>query len=189
MTALPANGLADPIPTQSGWVTLKRNETNPSSGDKLFRRYSVVLDDRSNPFRNLLIYNCSRTHYSHLTVIVPQGYQIKSFPREHWVPRFSAIFLVGKTSFSMPGEYRNGELFFDLTDETHDAFVRVMNASAFSLAFGARNDIIEFEIQPRVDDLYEELFAKGMSDHGPATFYKSSGAVESACREHQVGRK
>ena len=146
-----------PIPPHSGWITLKNAEEN--DGFKIFRRYGY-LGGTDNPLQNLIMFNCSKDvtkAASHLTFVLPKGFQPDLFPRTTWLPKIEARFQINdKLSVLMPTEYHNGELYFDLSSDTKDNFDKVMLADTLAIGFGDKNDIIQFEFTDRVDDFFAE---------------------------------
>jgi len=180
---------ATPISMQSGWVTIKNDELTPD-GFMVFRRYGYLEQDGMVPFANLIMFACSKdvtNAASHLTFVLPKGFQPKSFPRETWLPKTSVRFLINDhRSVEMPGEYRNGEFFFDWNPGTDKDFSEVMLSDKLALGFGEKNDIIQFQFTDAIDKAFSQIALK-LTPKAQSTHYARDGVggVLEACRAYQ----
>jgi hypothetical protein len=144
-------------------------------------------------FPNLLMFKCSKNSEkaaSHLTVILPKNFKPESFARESSFPEIDVLFLIdGRLPVAMSGEYKQGELFFDLTTETRENFDKILNADSLALSFGEKNDRVEFQFNQRLDALLSSFFnaPEQVAQFGPMTMYARSGAggIGGACRQYQ----
>jgi len=189
-TAQPSASSAAPIPMHSGWVTIKDHEID--GGFKIFRRYAYSENDQKVPFANLIMFLCSinsASAASHLTFVLPKGLQPNSFPRDKWLPKTSVRFLIDDhQSVSVPGEYRNGEFYFDWNSETNDDLSKIMLSNKLAMGFGDKNDIIEFRFIDGMDKLYSKFARKFMPELQISHYEKSGvGGVLDACRAYQQG--
>ncbi len=178
---------AQPIPTHSGWVTLKNLEI--VGGDMIFRKYSFLRDGTDIPIRNLILYTCRLAkESSYLTIIVPKNFTTRSFPVESWLPRIDVRILInGQSSLGMTGEYRNREFYFDFTSENEEDFRAILGANSLGLGFGKENDILEFEFTDKVDAAFSEVAPKLYGEQGPLTLY-SKQQVQEACNQFRRAR-
>jgi TPR repeat protein len=180
---------APPISMHSGWVTIKNDEVTPD-GFMVFRRYGYLEQDGLIPFANLIMFACSKdvtNAASHLTFVLPKGFQPKSFPRETWLPKTSVRFLINDhRSVEMPGEYRNGEFFFDWNPDTDKNFSEVMLSDKIALGFGEKNDIIQFQFTDAIDKAFSQIAPK-LTVKAQSTHYARDGVggVLEACRAYQ----
>jgi hypothetical protein len=177
-----------PIQMHSGWVTFKNIEGY--DGFKTFRRYGYSGDDASFP--NLTMFNCSKDvskAASHLTFVLPKTFKPDSFPRSAWFPKIDVRFLINSNlSILMSGEYRNGELYFDLDTDSKDNFDRIMLADTLAIGFGDKNDIVQFEFTEKIDRLFAGYIEKLDNNNlGEMTHYprKGVGSVAESCTAYQ----
>lgn len=149
-----ANRLVQPtlpvLEIESGWSVMKDAETNGPY--KLFRKYMFDKDG----FKNVIIFNCSKKEghpFSNLTVVFPPTIEIKSFPRMSWEPKIDVRVLIGdKSSVSMLGEYRDGELYIDMTPNGRNYFKSMLEGNTIAFAFGEKNDVISFILTEKMDN-------------------------------------
>ena len=189
LTAAAYGATLPPVPMHSGWITFKKVEVH--DGFKVFRRYGF-MGDADNPFQNLLMFNCAKDvtkAASHITFVLPKNFKPDSFPRSTWLPKMDVRFQINHMqSVSMPGEYHDGELYFDLNTDTKENFTKIMLADTLAVGFGDKNDIVQFEFTDRVDGLFSEYieeFKRGQL--GELTHYSRTGAgsVIDACNAYQ----
>jgi hypothetical protein len=189
LTALGASTYAatlPPIQMHSGWVTSQK--VPEDNGFMLFRRYGISGNDK-NPFPNLIIFNCSKdvNKASHLTFILPNDFPLKSFHRSEWLPKINVRFRIDdKLSVPMPGEYQDGEFYFDLNNDTRDHFEKIMSADKLAIGFGDQNDVIQFEFTEKIDQLFSAVI-KELPWMGEFTHYSRTGvgSVIEACEAYQ----
>jgi aspartyl protease family protein len=170
----------------SGWVTSQKFLED--NGFMRFRRYGISGNDK-NPLPNLIIFNCSKdvNKTSHLTFILPQDFPVKSFPRSEWLPQINVRFRINdKLSVPMPGEYHDGEFYFDLNNDTRDNFEKIMSADKLAMGFGDKNDVIQFEFTEKIDQLFSAVIKK-LPWMGEFTHYSRAGdgSVIEACEAYQ----
>src|SRR3974390_3832606 len=176
------------IPMHAGWITFTKIEED--NGFKLFRRYGY-LRHAKNSAPNLIIFNCSkdvRKAASYLTFILPNDFQPGAFPRSTWLPKIDVRFQINdKPSALMPGEYHNGEFYFDLNIDTTDNFEKIMLADKLAMSFGNKNDVIQYEFTEKVDQLFSAFTKKFRRKFGGMTHYSQAGAdsVGQACQAYQ----
>jgi hypothetical protein len=172
---------ADPIPTTSDWLTLSNRLDDANYVH--YRRYAF-LDDPVQPIPNVLLLNCAKgDYYTHITLELPKSFALKSFARDSWFPKLAARFLVdGKNSFTMEGEYHDGEFFFDDSPDQHDRFLRVLAAHTLAIGFGDRNDTIAFAFEDAMNAKMDAALAAARTEelgtvtfYDPATTYKRCG--------------
>ena len=189
LTAVAYGATLPPVPMHSGWITFKKVEEH--DGFKVFRRYGFT-GDANNPFQNLLMFNCAKDvtkAASHITIVLPKHFQPESFPRSTWLPKMDVRFQINdKQSVLMPGEYHDGELYFDLNADTEEKFTRIMLADTLAVGFGDKNDIVQFEFTDKVDGIfseYIETFKRGQL--GELTHYSRTGvgSVIDSCNAYQ----
>ena len=176
------------IPMHAGWITFTKIEEH--NGFKLFRRYGYFRHAK-NSVPNLIIFNCSkdvRKAASYLTFILPEDFQPASFPRSTWLPKIDVRFQINdKSSALMPGEYHNGEFYFDLNIDTTDNFEKIMLADKLAMSFGNKNDVIQYEFTEKVNQLFSAFTKKFRRKFGGMTHYSQAGAdsVAQACQAYQ----
>lgn len=179
LAALASAAADEPIPTTSNWYVLGKARADPDFD--LYRRYAV-LQDADQPFPNVLIINCARgdTYFTHFTVELPRAFALKSFARGSWFPKLTARFVAdGGAPFTMEGEYRDGEFFFDDRPDQHDGFQRALAARNLSIAFGDKNDTIVFAVLDTMNAVMDGVLKDAGADatgtvesYDPATAYK-----------------
>jgi hypothetical protein len=187
-----------PIQMHSGWVTFKSTEER--NGFKIFRRYAYIGEtvageaEDASPFPNLIMFNCSkdvRRAASHLTIVLPKGFEPDSFPRITWLQKTTVRLLIdGHLSVEMPTECRDGEFYFDLTTETQESFGKAMLADTLAIGFGAQNDVVEFQFTEKIDGFFSEGIREVGSPWGTMKHYTRAGpgSVTEACSQYQRAR-
>jgi predicted aspartyl protease len=176
------------IPMHAGWITFTKIDED--NGFKLFRRYGYFRNAK-NSVPNLIIFNCSkdvRKAASYLTFILPNDFQPASLPRSTRRPKIDVRFQINdKSSVLMPGEYHNGEFYFDLNIDTSDNFEKIMLADKLAMEFGDKNDVIQYEFTEKIDQLFSTLLKKFRRKFGGMTHYSRVGAdsVAQACQAYQ----
>jgi hypothetical protein len=178
-----------PIQTQSGWVTFKNIEVRDDF--KIFRRYGYIDNPQYGYPRNFIMFNCSKgasKAASHLTFVLPKEFQPDSFPRTTWLPKIGVRFLIdNQLSVSMPGEYRDGELYFDLDTDTMGNFEKLMAADTLAVGFGDKNDVVQFQFTEQFDELFSAFIKDTGSKLGEMTHYSrtGTGGVDESCKAYQ----
>jgi hypothetical protein len=192
LTALTATTYARSLPRiqmHSGWVSFKNNEIN--DGFKIFRRYGYIGDYDANPMPNLIMFNFSKDvtkAASYLTFVLPKPFQPDSFPRSTWLPKIDVRILIdGDLSLLMPGEYRDGEFYFDLNTDTKDRFNKIMLADTLAIGFGDKNDILQFQFTEKMEALFSDFVQNVGSEFGKMTHYSRAGvgSVTESCSAYQ----
>ena len=177
------------IQMHSGWVIFKDDEVR--DGFKIFRRYGYTGDYDANPMPNLITFKCSKDvtkAASYLTFVLPKSFQPDSFPRSTWLPKIDVRILIDDDlSVLMPGEYRNGEFYFDLNTDTRDKFDKIMLADTLAISFGDKNDILQFQFTEKLDGFFSDFIQKFGSQFGEMTHYSrvGSGSVTDSCNAYQ----
>ena len=189
LTAAAYGATLPPVPMHSGWITLKNVEEH--DGFKIFRRYAF-MGSTDNPFQNLMMFNCAKDitkAASHITFVLPKGFQPSSFPRATWLPKMEARFLINHNqSVLISGEYHDGELYFDLNTDTKDNFTRIMLADTLAVGFGEKNDVIQFEFTDKIDAFFSEYIEEVQhGQFGELTHYTRTGvgSVIESCKAYQ----
>lgn len=149
---------AEPYIMQNDWVTFKGKEY--LDGYKLYRRYAFTSDERQQ-LANLVVFHCALGKGStYVSLQLPRLFQVRSFPRDKWFPTLTSRFTVpGQRMQPLTAEYRNGEFYFDLTNDTFETIGEIMEAEQVSLGFGEKNDVFEFGFTSKVAASFK-TFAK-----------------------------
>jgi hypothetical protein len=87
----------------------------------------------------------------------------------------------------MPGEYRDGELYFDLDTDTMGNFDKLMAADTLAVGFGDKNDIVQFQFTEQFDELFSAFIKDTGSKLGEMTHYSrtGTGGVDESCKAYQ----
>jgi len=170
---------AEPYVMQNDWVTFKGKEYN--EGYKLYRRYAFTSDDKQQ-LANLIVFHCALSNGpTYVSLQLPRLFQVNSFPRDKWLPTLTARFMIpGQRSLALTGEYRDGEFYFDLTNDTFETIGTIMEAERVSLGFGEKNDIFEFGFSSDVAESFKVFAKEEQLDQkfGAVTHYSSQEMLD-----------
>lgn len=173
-----AEAAADAIATTSGWMKFVKDK--PNLDFELYRKYSYT----ESGFPNTIILNCAKAkskYLPHLTIVLPKSYEPSSFGRDSWQPKIKIHFLVDdKTSFALEGEYRKGEIYVDWTLDNSAEFELIIMADDLAVAFGDRNDMLNFHFTEKMDAVLSEIQKSGMmgAERGPMSHYSRKEALD-----------
>lgn len=148
---------------------------------RLYRRYTITQDATNIP--NLVSFICpkDKSVLAHLTfhlasaikmdAVVPSGFD-----------KIEARFLVdGQSSFSLPGEIINSDMFFDRAPATWKEIDRIMSAKLVQMRFGPHPAKLAIKTNAEFGELIKKVITPRLKN--PRFF--SSAAVLTDCRKYR----
>jgi len=129
------------------WYLLKKKALEENI--LIFRKYSIpVIDEKMQTeierVKNILDYGCQRTtqHSDYIVFHLPEWVELESVDRKEWIPRLNLrVALDGlKYTFDAEGEFKNGSLFVDLTDQFKENLMRLLVSEEAIIDFGQKSE-------------------------------------------------
>lgn len=181
---------AEPYIMQNDWVTFKGKEY--SEGYKLYRRYAFTSDEKQQ-LANLIVFHCALSNGpTYVSLQLPRLFQVRSFSRDKSFPTLNSRFTIpGQQSLSLTGEYKDGEFYFDLTDDTFETIGEIMEAERVSLGFGEKNDVFEFGFTGAVAKSFKAFAKEEQLDRklGAISHYTSQEMLDDCSVERSRKRQ
>lgn len=112
-----------------------------------FRKFSfAVIDDKlaPNKTKNIVSFGCQRNinYLDHFTIYIPEWITLKTIDEKSWVSRFELRVAVDDGTFTTPAEYRNKEIYVDLTGDNRDQLLRLLSSENVRFEFGPAQERI-----------------------------------------------
>lgn len=128
----------------------------PIPNVKAFRRYGFGRTG----LPNVMDFRCATSPgaMSHMVFRLPEDFPLRSFPRQRRDPRLGIIVRTDTGRFfHFTSSYYNGEFFIDRRTDVKEAFDEVLSSNSISIRFGEHNDLIQFDLDVRVDNIFTEM--------------------------------
>ena len=129
------------------WHLLRRQAVRENA--LLFRKYAFpVIDDieyvEFKDIKNMMSYGCQRNSrfVDYLAFHLPSWIELIGVDRNGWIPKLDLNIAIDRVGFTAAGEYRNRELFIDLTNDFRDHILKLLISEKIFVAFGPKNERI-----------------------------------------------
>jgi hypothetical protein len=129
----------------------------PVSKDTIpFRRFYVYIKDGKvipeNGIANALFVHCQSKFYDVVVFHIPSGVELKSMRRNERIPKMAVRVVADDGDTSFEAEYIEGDIFIDITPQTRDALMRIVESRRISVELGPQQEQIRLYQADKMPD-------------------------------------
>src|SRR5262249_47488135 len=99
-----------------------------------------------------LFVQCQRKHNDVVVFHIPAEVELKSIRHDQWISKMEVHVLADDLGSVFEAEYIRGDIFIDITSETRDSLMKVIEARRISVEFGPDQERIEIYQADRMPD-------------------------------------